>query len=169
MTLGGAALVALLAVPVIGFVAYAGHDRIDLIDDSEVIEALEPTCDDLAAVVDTIGTEPLEPAALRRLSEAARSIPTAVDQLPTELAEDDRPVVGWGADWTILLDRVDEYVKQVEAGGAAVFDLPTTSDGLSIVGRMDAASPADGCDVPEAFVALDPNPPPRPSPDRSAS
>lgn len=141
---------------------YGGHDRIELIDKPEIVEALAPTCHRVGSAATALrleGTAGARAEALMDFSSVAHRIPTAVDGFSKEDLDSDIPTADWAADWTTLLAEIDEYAEDLSSGRAASFEMPSTPDGFSIVGRMNLASPSRGCNVPRAIVLLDDDPP----------
>ncbi|KRC66727.1 hypothetical protein ASE12_19310 [Aeromicrobium sp. Root236] len=150
------AMVALYAL------ASADHDPLELIDSSETAKALTPVCHDAASVaslIPTNGSITVRVEALNAYATAAQSIPSFVATMSKDDLESDIPTEDWGADWTVLLAELDRYTDALAAGTPAYFEIPSTPDGFSILGRMNLASPLKSCDVPAAIAALDLDPP----------
>jgi hypothetical protein len=123
---------------------YAGHDRVELIDDPDVAAAMSQACDamrsDLAAISGaTRATERVaaENAAALRMIGLVRAV--GDDKL-----NDDRPAKAWLGDWERLV-----------AARRAGLGTPTT-DGEPITRRMTDLAADSGirrCEVPSAFLA----------------
>lgn len=158
----GLAIVVPVAVVIVFVRVYGGHDRVDLIEMPETVEALGPTCDAIERVAASLPTEgPMKERAesLVTYSAAAHEIPTTVAGLSKDRLDSDVPTEEWAADWMILLAELDRYTDALTGGEPAYFEIPSTPDGFSILGRMNFASPLRGCDVPAAIAALDNHPP----------
>jgi len=144
------------AVGVFGWAFWAyPHDRIDLIDDPEVLEVIAGPCDamrDTAGRID-LGAPSTLSDALTRFSTTARGIPEAVSALDHDVLDGDRPAAAWADDWNALLDAVDVQVVSLRNGVPSPFAMPLTEDGYSVVARMDLAGP-DGCEVPAVLRRL---------------
>ncbi|MDQ3155131.1 MAG: hypothetical protein M3Q98_00140 [Actinomycetota bacterium] len=139
-------------------VVYAGHDRIELIEDDAIYAALDEPCANLRSAEKkhpVVGTNEQRAGALLDQVAAGESIVKALDSLDADLVRSDHPTAAWTKDWRTLLRSVSGYANKLTADESAVFTMPVTPDGYSIVGRMDYAIEPH-CTVPSSFSALDP-------------
>jgi hypothetical protein len=131
------------------------HDRIELIDDPEVLEVITGPCDAMRVAASQIRLDDTATlaASLTTFATTARTIPEAVFALDRDVLDGDRPVASWADDWNSVLDAVDVHLASLRTDAPVPFVMPLTEDGYSVVDRMDVAGP-DGCEVPAVLRQL---------------
>lgn len=137
------------------FWVYAGHDRLELIDDPVIEETASRTCGEMAeavtALAPPVGTSPSRSsAAIRAQNDAVLAMVATVRGLGNRLDED-QPSRAWLADWETLVQARDTQADVVETGSSAPLEVPQTEDGYPITTRMGKAMTS--CQVPASLVA----------------
>jgi hypothetical protein len=123
-----------------GFYAYATHDRIQLLELSEILDPAETACGDLVVTLSRPSADRAEGilagnSSIRQLVETVRAV-------GDDVLADDRPARAWLADWEDLAVARATFAARLAADPAASFEVPQTDDGYPITGRMaDAAGP----------------------------
>ncbi|WP_157180803.1 hypothetical protein [Actinopolymorpha alba] len=149
-----AALVVVGALWLAGLWTYAGHDRIELIDDPRVAEPAERACARMVAALPApaAGSQlDLRARVMRQENAAVMEMVRAVRALGTERLEDDHPTLAWLDDWEALVRLREEYATNLAAGRPATLVLPTI-DGYPITHRMNDVGL--DCQVPPRLVDL---------------
>lgn len=132
-----------------GLFIYANHDRIELIDDPQVIDVILPACQAMTTAVKSaaISTDaPTEDrvASLRRQDQAVEAMIAAVRDVGPDRIANDLPTEAWLADWQRLVDAREDYAAVLSAGKQKSWTLPT-ANGAPITTRMNTV---DMCTVP---------------------
>lgn len=154
--LGAFLLVAMVLVSGVFFWVYAGHDRIELIDDPVIDETASQACTEMSAEVTALAPPPGESparaaAAIRRQNAAVLAMVATVRDLGDDRLDRDHPSRAWLADWETLVQARAAQADIVETSSPAPFEVPQTEDGYPITTRMSES--VTSCEVPASLVA----------------
>lgn len=128
---------------VLGYSAYAQHDRPELIDDPVVAEAAETACAAMTRDVRSAAADPVQ--AIRARNDAVITMVDAVEAVGADRLAGDRPANLWLADWRALVDARARYADDLAAGRTPAWAVPAV-DGQPITERL--ATVGLDCAVP---------------------
>ena len=136
------------------FSAYAGHDRIEFIDDPVVVTRVSTACDQMTKEVQRLGQAPPatqeQRVALVRAQDAAVAAMVAqIRALGQERLANDHPTDAWLADWESLVQARDEYSRLPDLA-TKNFEEPLSTNGEPVTQRINSLG---DCLVPEALTA----------------
>lgn len=151
-----------LALVGVALARYAGHDRMEAVDDDAVLAVVDPACAEVRRLGEQVerpaGDLERRTAQLDAVLEAARPIPGAVLDLDDDVLDGDQPARAWAADWGRVIDALTAYRQALDVDPAtAAFRMPATADGSTVTSRMGAA--VEGCVLPAGIEALAEDPP----------
>ena len=148
-------------VLVLGFVGifgyglwiYANHDRLELIDDPEVIDVILPACQTMTTAVNSAAVSTDAPAedrvaALRQQDLAVEAFIASVHSVGRDRIANDRPTQAWLDDWQLLVDAREVYADGLKSGGQEGWTVPT-ADGAPVTTRMNTVGM---CAVPAELI-----------------
>lgn len=124
---------AIVVLIVLGFLVYANHDRPELIDDPDVVEAAERACAAMNREVREVVAEPVR--AILTRNDAVIAMIDAVREVGEERIADDHPTGLWLADWRALVDARARYADDLAAGRNPGWVVPVV-DGRPVTERV---------------------------------
>ncbi|WP_182376887.1 hypothetical protein [Nocardioides sp. WS12] len=135
----GSAVVAAMA-----FYHYASTDHLGVLDDPDVVEAIDIACSRMEESVRASAPLPNDSAtavaaAMRNQNTAITAMIGDIRSIGTDKLAGDHPAEAWLADWEILIDLREAYADALTRGERPVLTVPMT-DGLPITTRMDDAA-----------------------------
>lgn len=157
-------VIALLIVASIGFVAlsvrgfwiYANHDRLELIDRTDVVAAVESACADLdrgVAELQTDGAKVAGRARAERIdaeNDTIGRMVARVKELGREVLEDDRPTQAWLRDWETLAATRRDYAAALRTNAVTPPPKVPTDEGSPITERRGDVGIE--CDIPAGIL-----------------
>ena len=155
--LGGLGLVLVLGLVGIGGYGlwiYANHDRIELIDDPEVIDVILPACETMTTAVKSTAVSTSAPAeervaSLRQQDLAVEAFIISVRSVGLDRIANDMPTQAWLDDWQRLVDAREVYADGLVSGKQKGWTVPT-ADEAPITTRMNSL---DVCAVPTELIS----------------
>lgn len=123
---------------VLGFIAYATHDRLELFDTTVVSERSEAACARLAQAL----TRPADDTR-QQVQAGNRAIDDLIEDVRTlgnTALQDDFPAADWLGDWASLRNARADLARRLATDPAAKIAIPHTEDGFPVTGRMTYAA-----------------------------
>lgn len=140
-----------VAIWVLGFMVYAGHDRLELIDLPEVRDRADAACASMAGVPgSTNGFAVPDPETILAENESVSSMAASVKSLGAKVLNDDRPTNEWLKDWGTLVNLRIGYSEELRLNPSAAKPQIPEIDGVPISRRMERV--ALECRIPDWFL-----------------
>lgn len=131
----GAACVAFGGVAVL---AYAGHDRVELLDRPDVVDAAGSACGAVSAALGS-GAPDDRGGRLAAGHAVIEQLVATMTALGPDVLGDDRPAEGWIADWQALDAARQDLGLALATDPQAELVVPRTADGEPVTLRMGVA------------------------------
>jgi len=127
-------------------------DQPGIIDDPDVIDAMDTECSLMTFTVDSIAVYGSADDQVDALADQDAAVLSMVDNLralPDAMRASDEPLDAWLDDWEALVGARQDYAENLLDGERGVFTMPRDDDGDEIWMRMDFAG---YCEVPESLL-----------------
>lgn len=151
---GGPAAVLAMVVAFGAMVVLEVGDSPGLIDDPEVMSAVDDECRSMTSTVEGLPLAGGPGEQARRIidqNDAVEQMVEAIRELGSDVLARDRPTQEWLADWDRLVEARATFARDLATETRATLDVPRV-DGQSITDRMDEATLLIECVVPEELT-----------------
>jgi hypothetical protein len=141
IVIGVAIIVSFLAASLVGLWQFAHHDRLELIDDPQVVSTTESACATMTqavrrAAAPPAGTNAANARAIQLQNDAVAAMIRAVRLLGPDRLDNDYPTSRWLTDWQTLIDERARYARDLAGNRPTTFVIPTV-EGRPITERMN--------------------------------
>jgi hypothetical protein len=141
---------------IIGLWVYAGHDRLELIDDPQIASTAEDACAAMTlavrqAVAPPNATNAAKVRAIQEQNAAVITMIHTIRSLGADRLTEDLPTADWLTDWQTLVDRRARHAQALATNRPTPFVVPS-ADGAPITERMNTVGFT--CTVPAELTNL---------------